>query len=34
MTSSTVCILIAIIVYLAGMLYIGIRYSNNQKHIF
>ena len=31
MTSSTVCILIAIIVYLAGMLYIGIRYSNNQN---
>ena len=31
MTSSTICILIAIIVYLAGMLYIGIRYSNNQN---
>ena len=31
MTSSTICILIAIIVYLVGMLYIGIRYSNNQN---
>ena len=31
MTSSTVCILIAIILYLAGMLYIGIRYSDNRN---
>ena len=31
MTSSTICILISIIVYLFGMLYIGVRYSNNQN---
>ena len=29
MTTSTICILIAIIVYLVGMLLIGFRYSNN-----
>ncbi|MDO4982870.1 MAG: sodium/proline symporter [Eubacteriales bacterium] len=29
MTSSMICILIAVIVYLAGMLAIGFRYSNN-----
>jgi len=29
MTTSTVCILITIVAYLVGMLYIGFRYSNN-----
>ena len=31
MTSSSVCILIAIVVYLAGMLYVGFRYSKNSN---
>ena len=31
MASSTICILIAIIVYLVGMLYIGVRYSDNKN---
>ena len=31
MTASSICVLIAIIVYLIGMLYIGIRYSNNKN---
>ena len=31
MVSSNICILIAIIIYLVGMLYIGIRYSKNNS---
>ena len=31
MTTSTICILIAIIVYLLGMIYIGLRYSKNKN---
>lgn len=31
MTVSSICILIAIIVYLLGMLYIGVRYSKNRN---
>ena len=31
MTASTICILIAIIAYLLGMLYIGVRYSKNKN---
>ena len=31
MTASSICILIAIIVYLLGMLYIGVRYSKNRN---
>ena len=30
MTANTICILLAIIVYLVGMLAIGIKYSNNK----
>ena len=29
MTTANICILVAIVVYLVGMLYIGMRYSNN-----